>query len=133
MNIEEKIFLQKDSSWNSLQNVYIFIILNNLHYSVTCDPIDWSKKHNFQRQYFFELIIVALNVTLFNKIMKCTTKCNMKRSTTYKLNFILIVYFLLSKKAKLYATNVCRCENRSHRIWSFFEHKKCRNKINCSL
>jgi hypothetical protein len=34
----------------------------------------------------------------------------MKSSTIYKLKFILIVYFLFSKKAKLCATNFRHCE-----------------------
>ena len=43
-----------DFSLNSLQNVDIFIILNNLHYFVTDDTIDSSKNDNFQTQYLFE-------------------------------------------------------------------------------
>ena len=85
---------------------------------MTCNTIDWSKKHNFQRQHFFEFsftahfsssIIVDLNVNLFNKT-KYTIRCSVKSSTIYKLKFILIVHFLFSKKVKLCATNFCYCE-----------------------
>ena len=31
-----------------------FFISNMLHYSGTCDVIDWSKQHNFRKRHFFE-------------------------------------------------------------------------------
>ena len=73
---KKTFFLAKDSSSNSLQNLDIFTILNNPHYFVKCDSIDWSEMHRFQKQHFLEflathyfdsLIIVALNVILFKK------------------------------------------------------------------
>ena len=52
-----KNFLAKDSSSNSLQNLDIFIILNNLHYFVTYDTIDLSKNYNFHTQHFCEFFL----------------------------------------------------------------------------
>jgi len=107
-HIEKKLFVSKDSSWNSLQNVTIFIILNNLHYFVTYDTIDLSKNHNFQTQHFFEFFLkhililwsLLLWMSLYSKEIKYTTRCSVKSSTIYKLKFIVIVYFLFSKKSQ---------------------------------
>ncbi len=99
-----KIFFVKDSSSNSLQNPGISIILNKLHHFVICDIIDGFKRHNFQKQhiFIFRLLLPWLWITICNSVQKTkySIRCSLRSSTTYTLKFILIVYFLFSKKSK---------------------------------
>ena len=78
VSIEKNIFLAKDSLFHSLQDVNIFIILNDFHHFVRYETSDQSKIYNFQRQlsvrFFFILsfnsrIIVAFDVIVFQPVV----------------------------------------------------------------
>jgi hypothetical protein len=60
----------------------------------------------------------------------------MQREKPYNLQtkvYFNYILFVFKKETKRCATNFRRCENRSHRIWSVFEHKKYIIKINFNL